>query len=106
MSESAPTQSPEDEVREAVSLFLQRNFPQIQAHGGDSSITEVDLEEGRVSINLSGACSGCGVSPMTTQAIQRRLPNEIDEIDRVSVGTGFDGLSEGTSRDISDDVPF
>ncbi|WP_121741691.1 NifU family protein [Natronorubrum halophilum] len=106
MSESAPEQSPEDEVREAVSLFLQRNFPQIQAHGGDSSITEVDLEEGRVSINLSGACSGCGVSPMTTQAIQRRLPNEVEAIDTVSVSTGFDGLSEGTSRDISDDVPF
>ncbi|WP_137289294.1 NifU family protein [Natronorubrum halophilum] len=106
MSESAPEQSPEDEVREAVSLFLQRNFPQIQAHGGDSSITEVDLEEGRVSINLSGACSGCGVSPMTTQAIQRRLPNEVEAIDSVSVSTGFDGLSEGTSRDISDDVPF
>ena len=104
MSESA--QSPEDEVREAVSLFLQRNFPQIQAHGGDSSITEVNLEEGRVEINLSGACSGCGVSPMTTQAIQRRLPSEIDSIDHVSVTTGFDGLSEGTSRDISDDVPF
>ncbi|MXV64577.1 hypothetical protein GS429_21370 [Natronorubrum sp. JWXQ-INN-674] len=106
MSESAPEQSPEDEIREAVSLFLQRNFPQIQAHGGDSSITEVDLDEGRISINLSGACSGCGISPMTTQAIQRRLPNEVDAIDHVSVSTGFDGLSEGTSRDISDDVPF
>lgn len=105
MSESAP-QSSEDEVRADVSTFLQRNFPQIQAHGGDSSITEVDLEAGHVEINLSGACSGCGVSPMTTQAIQRRLPNDVEEIETVSVSTGFDGLTEGTGREISDDVPF
>ena len=104
MSKSA--QSPEDEVRDAVSLFLQRNFPQIEAHGGDSSITALDLEDGHVEINLSGACSGCGVSPMTTQAIQRRLPGEIESIEHVSVTTGFDGLGGETSRDISDDVPF
>ncbi len=108
MSESEPEGSPEDAVREEVSLFLRRNFPQIELHGGDSSITELDLEERRVSINLSGACDGCGVSSMTTQAIQQRLPAEIDAIDHVSVSTGFDGLAgEGSSnRNISDDVPF
>ncbi|GAB3663324.1 NifU family protein [Halopiger thermotolerans] len=98
----------EDDVREAVSLFLRRNFPQIELHGGESTITEVDLEERRVGINLTGACSGCGVSPMTTQAIQRRLPDEIDAIDSVSVSTGFDGLSEdsGSGPDVPPDVPF
>lgn len=105
MTESA-RQSSEDEVREAVSLFLQRNFPQIQAHGGDSTITEVDLESGHVAITLSGACDGCGVSSMTTEAIKRRLPREVDAVGTVAVSTGFDGLSEGTNRHISDDVPF
>ena len=108
MSESEPDQSPEDAVREAVSLFLRRNFPQIEGHGGDSSITEIDLEERHVAINLSGACSGCGVSPMTTQAIQRRLPTEIDAIDRVTVTTGFDELGgqDSSGPDVPPDVPF
>jgi len=107
MSESEPEQSPEDAVREDVSLFLRRNFPQIEMHGGDSSITDVDLDERRVSINLSGACSGCGVSPMT-QAIQQRLPAEIDDIDHVSVSTGLDGLAEqgSSGRDVPPDTPF
>ncbi|ARS91573.1 NifU family protein [Natrarchaeobaculum aegyptiacum] len=109
MSDSDSTPDPEDDVRSAVSLFLQRNFPQIELHGGDSTVTEVDLEERRVSIALTGACSGCGVSPMTTQAIQRRLPAEIDQIDHVTVTTGFDGLADtgsGSGPDVPPDVPF
>ncbi|SEQ23841.1 NifU family protein [Natrinema salaciae] len=108
MSESDQEQSPEDVVREEISLFLRRNFPQIEMHGGDSSITDVDLDDRRVSINLTGACSGCGVSPMTTQAIQQRLPSEIDAIDHVTVSTGLDGLAEESSsgRDVPPDVPF
>ncbi|EMA33225.1 NifU family protein [Halobiforma nitratireducens] len=95
----------EDEIRNAVAAFLERNFPQIRGHGGDFSVTEIDLEERRVSINLTGACNGCGVSSMTTEAIQRRLPAELESIDLVSVTTGFDGLAEGTSRDVPD-TPF
>ncbi|WP_049900934.1 NifU family protein [Natrinema sp. J7-1] len=108
MSESDTEQSPEDAVRDEVSLFLRRNFPQIEMHGGDSSITEIDLDERRVSINLSGACSGWGVSPMTTQAIRRRLPSEIDAIDHVSVSTGLEGLAQESSsgRDVPPDTPF
>jgi Fe-S cluster biogenesis protein NfuA len=106
MSESEPEQSAEDAVREAVSLFLRRNFPQIQSHGGESAITEVDLEAGRVAIALTGACSGCGVSSMTTQAIKQRLPAEIDRIDSVDVSTGFDGMADSSGRDVPDDVPF
>lgn len=107
MSDSASERSREDDIREAVSLFLKRNFPQIEMHGGDFAITGFDPDERSVSITLSGACDGCGVSPMTTQAIQKRLPSEIDGIDRVSVSLGFDGMAgEGTQRDVPDDVPF
>ncbi|WP_254530319.1 NifU family protein [Natrinema gelatinilyticum] len=108
MNESDQEPSTEDAVREDVSLFLRRNFPQIEMHGGDSSITEIDLDERRVSINLSGACSGCGISPMTTHAIQQRLPTEIDAIDHVSVSTGLDGLADqgSSGRDVPPDTPF
>ncbi|WP_247002713.1 NifU family protein [Halosolutus gelatinilyticus] len=96
-----------DEISDSVSLFLRRNFPQIEAHGGDFAITDVDPDERSVSITLSGACDGCGISPMTTQAIQRRLPSEVDGIDRVDVSLGFDGMAgEGTPRGAPDDVPF
>ncbi|AFZ73440.1 NifU family protein [Natronobacterium gregoryi] len=106
MSHSESGDATEDDVRNAVSTFLARNFPQIQGHGGDFSIVEVDVAAGHVEINLSGACSGCGVSPMTTQAIQRRLPSDIEAIESVAVTTGFDELGEETSRDVPPETPF
>ena len=107
MSTPPSTQSADDEIRDAVSRFLRRNFPQIEAHGGEFAITSVDPDERHVEVTLTGACDGCGVSPMTTQAIQQRLPGEVDGIDRVSVTLGFDGMAgDGTRRDVPDDVPF
>lgn len=81
-----------EELRDEINNFLKRNFPQIQMHGGSSAIVDLDPEESYVSIQLGGACSGCGISPMTTQAIRRRLPNQIDEIDEVKVHTGDEGM--------------
>ncbi|PSQ24428.1 hypothetical protein BRD01_04140 [Halobacteriales archaeon QS_8_65_32] len=81
----------EDELREEVSNFLRRNFPQIQMHGGSSSITQLDPESGEVSIQLGGACSGCGISPMTIQAIKARMTQEIPEINQVNADTGMGG---------------
>jgi Fe-S cluster biogenesis protein NfuA len=82
----------EDELREAVSNFLRRNFPQIQMHGGSSSITHLDVESGEVSVALGGACSGCGISPMTIQAIKARMTKEIPEINQVNAETGMDSM--------------
>jgi Fe/S biogenesis protein NfuA len=90
----------EDELRERISNFLRRNFPQIQMHGGSAAIEELDAEEGRVAIQLGGACSGCGISPMTIQAIKTRMAKEIAEIDTVEARTGMDsgeGMSGGAS---------
>ena len=81
----------EDELREEVSNFLRRNFPQIQMHGGSSSITHLDPESGEVSVQLGGACSGCGISPMTIQAIKARMTKEIPEITQVHADTGMAG---------------
>ncbi|PSQ36294.1 hypothetical protein BRD05_03300 [Halobacteriales archaeon QS_9_70_65] len=44
---------------------------------------------------LGGACSGCGISPMTIQAIKSRMTQEIPEIDTVHADTGMDGGTEG-----------
>lgn len=70
-----------------VAAFLRRNFPQIAMHGGSAAIQDVDTETGVVRIQLSGTCGDCGISPMTTRAIQSRLPMEIDEVRKVHVET-------------------
>lgn len=80
-----------DDLRERIRNFLRRNFPQIQMHGGNAAIEEIDRETGEVTIELSGACSGCGISPMTVQAIKARMTTEIPEIDTVHASTGVTG---------------
>ncbi|ERH11105.1 MAG: thioredoxin-like protein [halophilic archaeon J07HX64] len=90
------TQDPEDELRERITNFLRRNFPQIQMHGGSAAIQNLDLEEGSVTVQLGGACSGCGISPMTIQAIKTRMRKEIPEIKSVNASTGMGG-HEGMS---------
>jgi len=92
---STDTQS-ENDLREQITNFLRRNFPQIQMHGGSAAIQEIDRESGSVSIQLGGACSGCGISPMTIQAIKTRMTKEIPEINEVHANTGMGG-DEGMS---------
>jgi len=91
---SADSQSGDD-LKERVTSFLRRNFPQIQMHGGSASITNIDRETGEVDIQLSGACSGCGISPMTVQAIKSRMTQEIPEVEKVNANTGMGGADHG-----------
>jgi Fe-S cluster biogenesis protein NfuA len=81
------------DLEERVNNFLRRNFPQIQMHGGTAAIQNIDREEGVVDLQLGGACSGCGISPMTIQAIKSRMTKEIPEINTVHADTGMGGGS-------------
>jgi Fe-S cluster biogenesis protein NfuA len=92
---STETQDDGDDLEERISNFLRRNFPQIQMHGGSAAIQNIDREEGSVDIQLGGACSGCGISPMTIQAIKSRMVKEIPEIETVHADTGMDGGGQG-----------
>ena len=92
---STDTQNEGDDLEERVSNFLRRNFPQIQMHGGSAAIQDIDRETGEVHIQLGGACSGCGISPMTIQAIKSRMVKEIPEIETVHADTGMDGGGGG-----------
>ncbi len=94
---STESQAEEDDLEDRVRQFLMRNFPQIQMHGGSAAIQEIDPETGEVSIALGGACSGCGISPMTIQAIKSRMVKEIPEITEVNAttGTSMGGHSAG-----------
>lgn len=86
MSSDADERAPELESR--VMDFLTRNFPQIRMHGGSATIEDFDPETDEIFIRLGGACSGCGISPMTIKAIESRLPDAVPEIESVDVETG------------------
>jgi len=108
MSTETDTQDPEDELRERITNFLRRNFPQIQMHGGSAAIQNLDLEEGSVTVQLGGACSGCGISPMTIQAIKTRMRKEIPEIETVNASTGMgghEGMAGGGGGGMSPSFP-
>ena len=95
---STDAQDAEDDLRERITNFLRRNFPQIQMHGGSAAIRDLDPESGEVTVMLGGACSGCGISPMTIQAIKSRMTKEIPEINEVHAETGMEsGGDFGTS---------
>lgn len=103
--------TPEDDLREEITTFLRRNFPQINMHGGSAAIEAVDPDEGVVQIRLAGACSGCSISPMTIEAIRSRLPRDVPEVEEVHVSTGVGddaGLGSGRGGTIGDstDAPF
>ena len=65
--------------------YISDNVPQIQDHGGHFQIEDVDEETGEVTVAIGGACSGCGIAPMTMRAIRQRLPDEVDEVTTVHV---------------------
>ncbi|MFC6723086.1 NifU family protein, partial [Halobium palmae] len=92
---STESQDTDDDLRDRITNFLRRNFPQIQMHGGSAAIQQLDRESGSVTIQLGGACSGCGISPMTIQAIKSRMVKEIPEIDTVHADTGMGGGADG-----------
>jgi Thioredoxin-like proteins and domains len=94
-TETADAENETKELKERVTNFLRRNFPQIQMHGGSAAIQHLDPEAGEVSIQLGGACSGCGISPMTIQAIKSRMVKEISEIETVHADTGMDSGGHG-----------
>ncbi|MCX2819943.1 NifU family protein [Haladaptatus sp. F3-133] len=83
----------DDSLEGRVHEFLDRNFPQIQGHGGKAVIEEIDKSEGRLRLSLEGSCSGCGISDSTMSAIRNKLPRSVDNVETVEIGTGGDGTA-------------
>ena len=102
---STETQDEVDDLEERVGNFLRRNFPQIAMHGGSASIQNIDRETGEVTLMLGGACSGCGISPMTIQAIKSRMTQEIPEVKKVNADTGMGGHDDGMGGGMSPSFP-
>ena len=69
-------------MREKVEAALDRIRPALQADGGDVEL--IDVEEGVVSVRLTGACGGCPMATMTLRnGIERILKEEVPGVEEV-----------------------
>ena len=66
-------------MKEEVQSALNEIRPSLQADGGDVEL--VDVENGIVTVRLTGACGGCPMSQMTLkQGIETYVKKKIPEI--------------------------
>ncbi|MBX0286897.1 NifU family protein [Haloarcula salinisoli] len=65
--------------------YISNNVPQIQQHGGSFEVRDVDEAAGTATVAIGGACSGCGIAPMTMKLIRQRLPESVDGLENVEV---------------------
>ena len=69
-------------MKERVEAALQTIRPMLQADGGDVELVGVD--EGVVTVRLTGACSGCPMAALTLkEGIEQRLKELVPEVKSV-----------------------
>ncbi len=69
-------------MKEKVEAALNQIRPALQADGGDVEL--VNIDDGVVSVRLTGACGGCPMSTMTLKmGIERALKEQIPEVKEV-----------------------
>jgi len=72
----------EEEVKEIKEIMDNEIRPHLKADGGDAEV--VGVEDGVVTVELLGACSGCPMSQMTIKGmIEEQLKARLPEIDGV-----------------------
>lgn len=70
-------------LRERVENALKEARVMLQADGGDVELVDV-TDDGKVSLKLTGACSGCPMSSMTLKmGIERVIKKQVPEIKEV-----------------------
>ena len=69
-------------LEEQVKAVLENVRPALQADGGD--VEFVSMDEGVVSVKLTGACGNCPMAEMTLKMhIEKYLKQEIPEVSSV-----------------------
>lgn len=73
------TETMTEGVQEAIDAIR----PALQADGGDIRLVDID-EEGRVAVELVGACGTCPISTMTLKAgVERIIMDRVDGVTEV-----------------------
>ena len=80
----------DEELQPAVVGVIDKVRPSIQLDGGD--ITLISIENGKVFVQLQGACVGCGSSGTTIKfGVERQMQTLIHpEITVINVPHGFE----------------
>lgn len=69
-------------MREKIEEMLEKIRPYLKADGGDVEL--IDVNDGVVSLKLSGACGSCPMSTMTLKmGIERLLKEKVPEVKEV-----------------------
>jgi Fe-S cluster biogenesis protein NfuA len=70
-------------LKDKVQQAIQDVRPSLQADGGDIELVNVS-DEGKVTVRLTGACSGCPMSQMTLkQGVETYLKKKVPEVKEV-----------------------
>ncbi|MFQ5480722.1 MAG: NifU family protein [Thermodesulfobacteriota bacterium] len=71
-------------LRERVEEALSGIRPALQADGGDVELVDLDEENGIVTVELQGACSGCPSAQITlAMGVERAIKEKVPEIKEV-----------------------
>ena len=66
-------------MREKVEAALAQIRPNLQADGGDIEL--LDVNDGTVTVRLTGACGGCPMAAMTLKdGVERTIKEHVPEI--------------------------
>ena len=69
-------------MRERIEEVLDQIRPHLRADGGDVEL--VDVNDGVVTVRLTGACNGCPMSQMTLKnGVERVIKENVPEIKSV-----------------------
>ncbi|MDI6708732.1 MAG: NifU family protein [Candidatus Thermoplasmatota archaeon] len=69
---------------EKVRACLERIKINIQAHGGDVELINVDESSGTVTVRLTGACATCPMAKLTLQkGVEEELKKEVPAVKKV-----------------------
>jgi Fe-S cluster biogenesis protein NfuA len=83
----APARPADLGLRLAVQELIEEIRPAIQMDGGDVAFVDLD-ETGKVTVRLSGACTGCAMSQLTLkQGIENLLVSRLDGVTSVEAET-------------------
>ncbi len=68
-------------MRSRIERALDKVRPALKADGGDARVVECDEINGRVSIEMLGACGGCPLSQLDfVYAIETLIRREVPEV--------------------------
>ena len=72
------------EIYQRVEKALDLIRPGIQMDGGNIELVDVEMPAGKVVVQLSGACVGCGSSQVTLKmGVEECLRSEVPEVTEV-----------------------